>query len=293
MLRFAVIMLMLWGMCVHVSARQTQSVTSEYLYQIPEDVSPEQAKAIALERAKIQAIADAYGTTVTQTSTTGVVIDNGVTSTRFTSVGGSELKGEWLMTDSEPTYEFMTEGASLAVRVRVRGTIAPLLTHKVPAVVRTFSNGIEPSNQTADFTDGDALFMSFNAPADGYLAVYLLDDTGSAYCLLPYQRQSEGTFATKANRDYVLFHRDYAAGGDAEAVDELVMSAEARRENNILVTIFSPNKFYKAPDSKSREELPRCLSHEEFERWLGSVRKRDADVSVTESMISVTPRQAR
>lgn len=50
-------------------AQKMQKVTATYTYYAPENVTLEEAKRTALDRAKLSAIADAYGTLVTQSYT--------------------------------------------------------------------------------------------------------------------------------------------------------------------------------------------------------------------------------
>lgn len=47
-------------------SQQIKKVEGEYTYIVPENVDLEKAKHIALERLKIQLIADEFGTTVSQ-----------------------------------------------------------------------------------------------------------------------------------------------------------------------------------------------------------------------------------
>ena len=72
-------------LCVRTFAQRTEKVRSEYIYHAPENLSLEEAKRIALERAKIQAIADEFGTIVSQSNTTLVSNRNGESSSDFFS----------------------------------------------------------------------------------------------------------------------------------------------------------------------------------------------------------------
>ena len=90
-------------------AQRTEKVRAEYIYHAPENISLEEAKRIALERAKIQAIADEFGTIVSQSNTTMVSNRNGESSSDFFSLGGSEVKGEWIETIGQPSYDINYE----------------------------------------------------------------------------------------------------------------------------------------------------------------------------------------
>lgn len=53
------------------------------------------------------------------------------------------------------------------------------------------------------------------------------------------------------------------------------MTCSHEQETNLLYVIFSPNPFVKAVDDKFKEELPRELSNEEFQKWLTHSRNKD------------------
>ena len=71
---------------VVVFAQRTEKVRAEYVYYPPENVSLEEAKRIALERAKIQAIANEFGMVVAQSNATLVSNRNGESSADFSSL---------------------------------------------------------------------------------------------------------------------------------------------------------------------------------------------------------------
>ena len=102
-------------------SQRIERVHGEYTYHVPENVALEEGRRIALERAKIQALADAFGTTVSQNNSTYVKNINGKSSVDFISLGGSEVKGEWIETIGEPTYKIYYERKMLVVEVYVNG----------------------------------------------------------------------------------------------------------------------------------------------------------------------------
>lgn len=264
-----------------------RTVEADYLYQIPDNVTNDQAKAIALERAKMQCIAEEFGSFITQTNSTNISINDTEVSSNFTSIGGSQLKGEWIETTGEPIFEFITDGGSVAVKVHVKGKIRELTTQRIPYKVSIFRNGTETANESIDFMSGDTLYMSFQAAAKGYLAIYLLDAQNNAFCLLPYQGQTDGYFEIEGNRQYILFDKSQAYNISTDKVDELLLDSDMKREQNRILTIFSPNKFFKAVDYKSNEELPRNLSAKDFEEWLTNVIKKDPELSISENLITI------
>lgn len=267
---------------------KTVTVTSEYVYQIPENMSPDKAREVALTRARQQAIADEFGTTVTQTTSVRVTNNNGESDSDFLSFGGSELKGEWLEDTEAPVFEYITNGSALAIKVKIKGKIRELQGSKVPVAVKLLRNNAEDLAESESFESDDDLFVSFQSPVNGYLAIYLLDNDNNAFCLLPYRKQTDGAFETKGNKKYILFHSDFADGVKPEIVDRFVVYTDLEREYNRIMIIFSPNKFYKSVDSQTSSELPRSLTQGDFQKWLSSVRKQDVDLNITERNILIT-----
>ena len=81
------------GMSLVAVAQKTERVTATYTYYAPEEVSIAEARRVALQRAQLQAIADAFGTIVTQTNATTVKNENGKSDVSLLSLGASEVRG--------------------------------------------------------------------------------------------------------------------------------------------------------------------------------------------------------
>jgi len=268
---------------------RTKKVRAEYTYYIPANVSPDAAREIAIQRAQAQAIADEFGAVVTQSSAVRIETANENVNTDFLSIGGSELKGEWLETTGEPKIEYITDGKDLAVRVEISGVIREIEGTKVPFDVKILRNGTSDAHESEVFQSGDDLYMSFRSPSGGYIAIYLIDAGNQAFCLLPYQGQENGFFPTKANRRYLFFHPDFAPDGiGKELVDEIVTDTSLGKERNRILTVFSPNKFFKAADRQTGKDLPRNLSYAEFQKWLANLKRHDVEVSILETAITIS-----
>ena len=268
------------GMSLVAVAQKTERVTATYTYYAPEHVSIEEARRVALQRAQLQAIADAFGTIVTQTNATTVRNENGKSDVSLLSLGASEVKGEWLRTDGEPEYEIAYEDGMLAVTVRVKGVIREIVNAAVDFQARVLCNGTEDRFEQDRFRNGDDLYLSFQSPVDGYLTVYLLDAEGTAYCLLPYRGDTGGRVAVKGNRRYVFFSVDDVPAEERGMVDEYVMTCGNREELNQIYVIFSPQLFTKAVDYAGEGVQPRELPYEEFQQWLFNCRKQDREMRV-------------
>ncbi|MBD5319437.1 MAG: DUF4384 domain-containing protein [Bacteroides sp.] len=267
---------------------RTKTVSAEYTYHLPENVSQEEARETAVNRARIQAIADEFGTLVTQS--TSIMIDNinGQSHTDFVALGGSDVKGEWIEDTEPPIYEYITDGANLALKVKIKGRIRELEGSRISFESNIFRNGITDGDISDRFKSGDDLYVSFNAPTSGYLAIYLLDAKNNAFCLLPYQTQTNGIFETKANHKYLFFHPQHCHGIKPDDIDQIVVDTDQPNERNRILVIFSPNKFFKGADVKQSIDCPRSMALNQFQKWLGNLRHHDKDLVVSEQAIMIT-----
>lgn len=272
-------------------AGKLHTVEGEYTYVLPSSMSLEEGKQIALERAIISALADKFGTVMSQDNTSRISNVDGNGSQEFYSLTGSMVRGEWIETIGEPQYSFaMSEEGMTVITVKVRGKARSREIADVTFSAKLLRNGIEDSFESDTFNDNDHLYLKFRSPESGYLAVYLLDDAGNACCLLPYERQSGGIMPIRENEEYVFFsvevNRDLM-------VDELVLTANKAVEYNDIYIIFSPNRFVKAVDNASETrnadglELPRMLPERDFYKWLAKLRTADTEMQVDRRTIAI------
>ena len=262
-------------LCVDAFPQRTEKVYAEYIYHAPENISLEEAKRIALERAKIQAIADEFGTIVSQSNTTLVSNRNGESSSDFFSLGGSEVKGEWIETIGKPEYEINYEQGMLVVKAMVSGRIREIVSAQIDIKAEVLCNGTDLKFARTDFKSGDDLYLYFQSPVNGFLAVYLLDEvTQMVYCLLPYKSSSEAVTPIEKDKPYIFFSAKHA-GDKGHWVDEYTMTCTNPVERNTIYVVFSPNEFAKANSNNVDELLPQELSFEEFQRWFSEGRIKD------------------
>ena len=270
------------------SAQDVQTVEAEYVYEVPEDVSLSAAKQTALEKAKIRAIAETYGTVVSESNTVRMANRNGISSVDFLSISGSDVKGEWIETISQPEYQIVYNGEKLIVSVKVKGKIRELIANEVEFQVKVLRNGTEDRFESEMFNNGDDLYLSFTSPVAGYLAIYLVDVGNDATCILPYQKQQDGIYAVKANQRYVFFSERDATPVERPLVDSYNLTALYPVEQNQIYVVFSPQSFVKAADNGFEGQL-RQLKGDDFQKWLAKCRKRD--VNMTVKMIPITIRK--
>lgn len=272
-----------------ISAQRIKKVNVEYTYYAPDNISLVEARKIALERAKIKAIADEFGTVIQSSKTTFVGNNSGRSSVDVLSISESDVRGEWIETIGEPKfYPPLYEQNMLVVKVEVSGSIREIVSAFINLKAKILRNGTEDKFESDEFRNGDELFLSFQAPKEGYLAVYLIDATRTAYCLLPYRMQRDGIYSIEANRHYVFFSSNHATSAEKNVVDEYVMTADKTYEYNQIYIIYSPNSFTKAIDKGTNVSLPRELPFDEFQKWLVSSRKYDKEMQVEKRDILIS-----
>ena len=285
-LRYVFILLMLLKL-LSISAQKIEKVHGEYTYHVPDNVSLEEGKRTALERAKIQAIADAFGILVSQNNSTIVKNENGKSSVDFLSIGGSDVKGEWIETIGEPKLDIFYESNMLTIRVCIDGKAREIKNAAIDFEAKLLRNGTEEKYESDEFRNGDDLYLYFKSPINGYLAVYLLDEnTQQVFCLLPYKSSGEPAYKIIHDKPYVFFSCQKAEENPSD-VDEYTMTCEHSMEQNTIYIVFSPNMFAKAIAEDGDAGLPRQLPLKEFQKWLGKCKAKDTSIQEKKKVITI------
>lgn len=253
-------------------------------------MSVEEAKRNALERAKIQAIADEFGTVVSQSTSTVMTNQNGETDSHFFATGGSEVKGEWIETIGEPKYDLKFEDHFLVVTCSIKGKAREINQAKIEFIAKPLRNGTTLKYESTEFRDGDDLYLYFESPVDGFLSVYLLDETTqTAYAILPYKTETFASTPIEKNKEYIFFSRSNAEKKDRNKVDEYNLSCSAEKEFNIIYIIFSPSEFgrKKGFDSDS-EQIPDNIPYREFKQWYTKIKTKDENIQTEQITIIIS-----
>lgn len=287
--RFILFMIFASSFLVGYSQR-TAKVSATFTYYASETISIEEAKRIALDRAKIQAIADEFGTIVSQSTSTVITNKNGESDTHFFALGGSDVKGEWIETIGNPEYQLKFENHFLVVTCSVKGKAREITSSKIEFTAKTLRNGTELRFEDVNFRNGDDLYLYFRSPANGYLATYLLDElTQTIYCVLPYKAQSISAYPIEANKEYVMFSRKEADKSERQIVDEYVLSCENDKEFNTLYILFSSSQIGKRNGfDDSIEDKPDNISFKDFKSWLSRTLSKDSNIQFQEINISIS-----
>lgn len=288
--RLALLLLSIFFSCLCVFAQKVKTVSAEYTYYAPETMSVEEAKRTALDQAKIQAIAEEFGMKVSQTSSIVMSSQNGDADERFFSVGGSEVKGEWIETLGQPKFEVTYDNHLLVVTVKMKGKIRELLGNQAQLKIIPLRNGTELRFASTEFHDEDFFYLLFSSPEDGWLSVWLSDDlSDTVYRLLPYQLSKESVFRVTANKQYIFFSQKHSHDYDNSGsliVDEFNMTADNEVDFNNLYVVFSPNA-YSLPVLSKRDGIFE-IDRNKFEKWISKTRLKDNQTVAESFLLTVT-----
>lgn len=282
---------MIWLIFVGgIRAQKVATVSETYTYYASETMSVEDAKRIALERAKIEAIANEFGTIVSQNNSTVISNRNGETDAQFYSFGGSEVKGEWIETIGEPKYEVQYSDRTLIVKCSVKGKIREIGTAAIEFISKPLRNGTDLKFESIEFRNGDDLYLYFQTPISGFLAVYLLDEvTQTVYCILPYKNQSLAAVPVEANKKYVFFSQKDVDKTEQYIVDEYTLQCENEKEFNTLYILFSPSEIGKQTGFDSAmSDKPNNISFKNFKQWLSKTLSKEKQLQFKELNISIS-----
>lgn len=272
-----------------VYAQDIVEVAGEYTYVTSSEKSVAEAKRVAQERAKLQALADRFGTTIRQQNSTHITNSNSSSTLDFFSIGNSEVKGEWIADVKNPIYDISFSDNNLIVKVNVWGKAREIVSASIDINALLLRNGKESKYESDVFRNGDDIYLQFRAPIDGYLAVYLVDEESTAYRLLPYSGVNAGAQIVEAGKDYIFFDTECApTEQERTIIDELTITTNKGVEHNEVFILFSATPFVKPNDSKTDELIPKSLKADTFQKWLAKNRTKDSGMVVVNKLIKIT-----
>lgn len=274
-----ILFIFLFSLPFIVAAQRTVTVCGEYDYAVPESQSFAEAKRVAIDRARNKAIADEFGTVVSQTTTTSMSSSEGTTKSSFNSYGGSEVRGLWLEDTKAPQVEVFYEREQMIIRASVCGKAREIKNAQVETQVKVF-NGI---NENTIFQNNDRFSISFKSASKGYVAVFIRDDSNDIVnVMMPYDEGNGNGREVKSNKEYIFLSTkdpDYPYG------EETILTTDKTIEYNTLIVVFSQKSFHVSLANKG-EFVPE-VSVDKFQKWLHGLRVFDSTVQVEEIVLTI------
>lgn len=280
------------GLCVAgvaMGANPVVKVEGEYTYRATSRDSRDDARRIALLEARNAALANEFGTIVQSNQFSTLNSDDGRESEKFLALSSAESKGEWIADDGEPEFTFSLDPkeGTLIVDCRVRGLARAISNEATDFTATVTRNDASSRKADTSFTDGDQLYLRVISPVSGYAAVFLADESGNVFQMLPYPGSHIDEVKIAKNREYRFF--DPSAGTDFGQVQEMLMTAPDGVEYNQMYVVVSPSPFSLPATAWNGDRVPPSASQEDFARWLVKSRKADPKMGVQQVNIMIRP----
>lgn len=263
-----------------------------YTMAFTDDVSPERAKAIVLEQAQIEAVAQAFGTTLSMSNELVEGTKDGHVFNDITVKTTSDVRGEWVETIGTPEWFNARHGDRLTeYTVTVKGRIREWNPETADLDIRLLRNGVDTlQNKVRDFTyyAKDDFYVYFRSPQSGYLAIYATKEVGDhkiAQRLLPYPRQQEDAYPVQADEEYYFFSPEKSRL-DSRVI-ALKLDCHGEEDINKVYVIYSPSPFIRAADATDNITNLNQLSLPDFHRWLTNRRHKDPHTQVKPFVITI------
>ena len=284
---FSIILLITALIC---HAQKVVSVSGEYRYLVPENVSITDAKNIAIEKARNEAMAAEFGTLVSQTSTNMMKTVDGKLETEFVSMGGTESKGIWLGDTKEPEVKVLFENDVMVVEAKVWGKAREIKNSDTELEITLLCNGVEGER----FKDKDKFSIDFKTASKGYVAIFLRDDVidDPIFCLMPYNNENGEPREVKGNTVYTFLSKKdphypltMEKNGKTYKMPPTTLTTEKAVEFNKIIIVFSKNKFT-LPLSEDGKYVPETPT-DKFYKWLRKNSINDETMQVVEKTVEI------
>ena len=272
-----------------VMAQRTALVHGVYVYEVNDNdnITLRDAKRKCIELAKAKAIKDEFGEMITSDVIDSNVETNGEsTSSYFWENTVAMAKGDWLRDTQDPEIKVEYINGKLVFTAEVWGEIGEIIQAKTELECVVQKDDAGKKVPTAQYNSGERIYMKFRAPADGYLAIYLIVGDDEASCLLPYPKDSDGRFPISGGKNYNLFDKEQ----DQAAVN-YKLTTKRPIEDNQLVIIYSPNPFVKCNDVSRDPRHPNSINTHDFQKWLLRCQRQDRDMVVEKKYVRIVNNQ--
>ena len=267
-------------------SKKTEKVHGSYTLEVSDNdnVTLREAKYRCIELAKAQALREKFGSLVESNVIESNVETNGkAAGSQFWENTVDVAQGEWLEDTRPPLISASYADGKLIFKAEVWGEARKIERTKTDikwSVMHKTADG--KLKETEAFDSGEKLYINFKSPASGFVAVYLIENYETTWCLLPYRTDETGRCSVSAGRSYTFFDKST----DSKA-HYCPMETQRDVEANTLYVIYSPNPFTKCTDDKGGSRLPNKVSTIEFQKWLLRNQKADLDMMVEKKMIII------
>lgn len=289
---FYVLLIICCLLPIKLMAQKDVDVHDSAIYVVGDhdNVTLIEAKHRCIEMAKLEAIKRTFAEKVTSEIHDDYIDVNGKVSTETMSITSARAGGVWLKDTKEPVINVSYMNGQLRFKAKVWGKVREIVRSQIDLQwsILTGRNGafnerkFEPHDRV-DVKSGDNLYVGFKSPADGCIAIYLIEGD-QTYCLLPYKKNTTGQHLIKRNKYYRFF--DEMEDPDAKRL-KLTTSNQNEIEMSRLVIIYSKKHFTKCNDNTGDPKHPNSLNTKDFYKWLNKCYDDDTEMVVNEKTITI------
>lgn len=270
-------------------AQKVAKVSGTYSYAISEndDITFKEAKHKCIELAKAAAIKAEFGELITSDVIDTNVETNGEeASSYYWENTVAMAKGEWLGDEESPKLNIEYKDGRIVFTAEVKGRAREIIQSKIDFKWDIMKDGASKKRSSLIFESGERVYVSFRSPANGYVAIYLIEGDDETSCLLPDNRHVDGRFMVKGGRDYMFFDKE-----EDPKAPHYRLRTKRRVESFQLVIIYSPNPFTKCNDITGDKYHPNSLNTHDFQKWLLKCQREDRDMVVDKKWVKVYQKQ--
>lgn len=283
---YAVSFLLILSGNVVVNAQKVVDVHASYIYAIGDNdnVTIREAKLKCLELAKAEAIKAAFGELITSdVIDSNAETDGEAHSSYFWENTVAMAKGDWLSYSQPPRIQMEYVNDRLLITTEVWGKAREITQASTDLKWTILKDAQGKMLETADFCSGERIYVRFQSPADGFVAIYLITGDDETSCLLPYKNNTSGRCPIQQGKLYTFFDKQ-----EDPLATHYRLSTQRASEQNQLVIIYSPNPFAKCNDITGDKRHPNSLSTRDFQKWLLKCQRADRDMIVKKKWVKIS-----
>lgn len=266
-----------------------KNVTGEATYYDDGSKSKRECEKLAEQQARVDALAKAFGTIVTQDILQSDRVVGNREHNDFLNLSQTEVRGEWISDTSAPEFKYdHDQNENLIVHCKVRGVAREISNQAADCEALVLRNAPDKAFANNMFDDGDTVFLYFKPSANGFLNVYLEDERGDVNLLLPYPLDTKERVAVNKDKEYIFFSYKNKDGQFGAPIQEYTLQAPDRPEYNRLYVVYS-TEYFSRPVMTNDTGIPQIKSAD-FNKWLLKARRNDPKMNVKTFNIQITPR---
>lgn len=271
-----------------VFAVADEKVYGKMTYVGDRKLSIEENEQNCIEQARINALADKFGTTIRDLTKDEYFGDGGNSSNSFQHLTAASVKGRWLRDTKDPVLHMYFDSENqFIIECEVWGEAREIKAAGIDLKWNICAGTPSEGSISEVFNHKQRLYIPFRSPIDGYVNVYLIDENDVVNCLLPYREDRDGVFDVQGGSDYMFFDRENLP---SKYPHHYIMTTTSPSSRNKLVMVFSKNRFSKCNVNRGDKVHLDDIPLNDFNKWIMNCQAQDDDFIVQEKWVKVIKR---